>query len=195
LGRSALIVDQRAAGRSGGNVITFGVKEHKDCLRWIDFMVEHFGEDVKIVLCGISMGAATVLLAAGEPLPKQVVGVLADCGYSSAKKIIYKVIRQMKLPPRLLYPFVRLGGLLFGGFDPNQADVTAAMKRCQVPVILFHGDGDDFVPCSMSQENFDACPAAKQLVLIPGAGHGLCYVVDPEGYLQALQNFNPNWGL
>ena len=101
LGRSCLLVDQRASSASEGHVITFGIKEHRDCLRWIDFMVDYFGEDVKIILTGISMGASTVLMAAGSPLPKQVKGVLADCGFSSAKAIICKVIRQMKLPPKL----------------------------------------------------------------------------------------------
>lgn len=195
LGRSVLIVDQRGAGKSGGNVITFGVKESKDCLCWVDFMVKHFGSNVKIVLCGISMGASTVLLAAGQGLPRQVVGVLADCGYSSAKAIIQKVIGQMKLPVSLLYPFVRLGGMLFGGFDPEQANVTAALKSCKVPVIFFHGDKDDYVPCYMSRENFDACPCVKRLVITPGAGHGMCYLVDQEGYLQPLREFAPCWGL
>ena len=195
LGRSVLIVDQRGAGKSGGNVITFGAKEHKDCLCWVEFMVKHFGEDVKIVLCGISMGASTVLLAAGQPLPRQVIGVLADCGYSSAKAIIQKVIAQLKLPPKVLYPFVRLGALIFGGFDPNDADMTEALKNCKVPVIFFHGDDDDYVPCQMSQENFDACPTVKRLVITPGAGHGMCYLIDQEGYLQPLREFAPNWGL
>ena len=180
LGRSVLIVDQRSAGRSGGNAITFGVKEHKDC---------------SIVLCGISMGASTVLLAAGEELPRQVVGVLADCGYSSARAIIHKVIRQMKLPPKLLYPFVRLGAILFAGFDPEQAEVAKALKNCKIPVIFFHGDADDFVPSDMSRENFEACASFKRLVITPGAGHGLCYLVDPEGYLHSLREFAPNWGL
>ena len=195
LGRSVLIVDQRAAGKSGGHVITFGVKENRDCLCWVDFMVKHFGEDVRIVLCGISMGASTVLLAAGQPLPKQVVGVLADCGFSSAPAIIRTVIRQMKLPDRILYPFVRLGGRIFGGFDPDQADMTEAMKRCKVPVIFFHGDADDYVPCQMSRENFDACASVKRLVVTPGAGHGMCYLADQEAYLQPLREFAPNWGL
>ncbi|MBO5725748.1 MAG: hypothetical protein J6S00_01645, partial [Clostridia bacterium] len=65
LGRNALIVDQRCSGKSDGTVITFGVNEHKDCLSWVDFMVNHFGRDVKIIITGISMGAATVLMAAG----------------------------------------------------------------------------------------------------------------------------------
>ena len=189
LKRNALVVDQRAAGESQGNIITFGIKEHRDCLSWVDFMVSHFGPDVKILLTGISMGASTVLMATGHPLPEQVKGVLADCGFSSAKDIICKVIRQMNLPSRLLYPFVRLGAILYGGFDPESHSAVQAVKKATVPVLFFHGETDDFVPYEMSKENFDACASRKQLVLTPGAGHGLCYPVDTVGYLQALQDF------
>ena len=189
LGHSVLIVDQRAAGHSDGNVISFGYNESKDCLQWVDKAIEELGPDVKLILTGISMGASTVLMAAGNPLPTNVVAVLADCGYTSAKEIIQKVCRQMKLPVALAYPFVRLGGILFGRFDPNAADATAALANCKVPVIFAHGDADDFVPCEMSRANFDACPTKKKLVIIPGAGHGLCYLADPEGYWAQLKEF------
>ena len=189
LQRSALLVDQRASGRSDGNVITFGIKEHKDCLKWVDFMVEHFGPDVKIILTGISMGASTVLMAAGNPMPPQVKGVLADCGFTSAKAIMQDVIRQMKLPPQLVYPFVRLAARIFGGFDLEEDSALEAVKRATVPIIFLHGDNDTFVPSSMSQENYDACASRKQLVLISGAGHGLAYPVDKQNYLKALDDF------
>lgn len=189
VGRSALVVEQRACGRSEGKVISFGINEHKDCLAWIDFTVRHFGPDVKIILTGISMGAATVLMAAGKELPSNVVGVLADCGYNSAKEVIQKVIRDMHLPAGVLYPFVKLGARLFGHFDLEETDAETAMKSCKVPVIFYHGEADDFVPCYMSQKNYDACVSRKQLVTIPGAGHGLCYAVDPEKYLETLKSF------
>lgn len=195
LGRSVLIVDQRAGGKSDGHVITFGAKESRDCRAWVDFMVEHFGPEVQIILCGISMGATTVLLAASQPLPENVKGVLADCGFTSARKIIKKVIRQMGLPADVLYPFVRLGAKLYGGFDPEDADAEAALKNCPLPVIFFHGETDDYVPCEMSRDNYEVCPAVKKLVLTPNAGHGLCYPVDPEGYLDALREFAANWGI
>ena len=189
LNHNVLIVDQRAAGHSGGNVITFGYKESMDCLRWVDTAIESLGPDVKLILTGISMGASTVLMATGNQLPNNVVAVLADCGYTSAREIIRKVIVQLKLPAGLAYPFVRLGAILFGGFDPNKADATAALQNCRVPVIFAHGDADDFVPCEMSKVNYDACPTQKALVIIPGAGHGLCYLTDPEGYLAQLKAF------
>ena len=63
------------------------------------------------------------------------------------------------------------------------------MKKCTVPVIFFHGESDDFVPCEMSRINYEACPSRKMLVTIPGAGHGLCYPKDPERYLGSLREF------
>ena len=189
LGRSAFIVDQRCSGKSDGHVITFGIKEHRDCLAWVDFMVNHFGPDVKIILCGISMGASTVLMAAGKPLPENIIGVLADCGFSTAKDIIKKVIRQMGLPADLAYPFVKLGARLYGGFDLEETSALEAMKRCTVPVIFFHGEDDGFVPCEMSRINYEACAARKMLVTVPGADHGLSYPVAPERYLTALREF------
>jgi len=189
VGRSALVVNQRGSKGSEGNVISFGINERRDCFSWLEFMQRRFGLEVKIILTGISMGAATVLMAAGEPLPPNVIGVLADCGYNSAEDIIKKVIGQMNLPAGLAYPFVKLGAKLFGRFDLDETSPVEAVKQCTVPVIFFHGEDDDFVPCEMSRINYEACASRKMLVTIPKAGHGLCYAVDPEGYLAALREF------
>ena len=187
--RSALIVDQRCAGLSEGRTITFGINERRDCLKWIEFMIGHFGSDVKIILTGISMGAATVLMAGAEELPPNVIGILADCGYTSAREIMEVVIGKMGLPPKLCYPFVRLGARIFGHFDPDETSPIEAVKKCKLPVIFFHGEADDFVPCYMSRANFEACASRKRIVTIPGAGHGLSYAIDPDGYVEELYAF------
>ena len=189
LGRSALIVDQRCSGKSQGNVITFGILEHKDCLKWVDFMIDHFGADVKIYLCGISMGAATVLMAAGEELPKNVVGILADCGYTSPKEIIQTVIQGVGLPPKAAYFFVKLGAKLFGRFDLEETSPVEAVAKCKVPVFFIHGEEDTYVPCEMSRKNYEACASRKKLMTVPGAAHGLSYPVAEKEYLQAVGDF------
>ena len=188
LKRSVLMVDQRSCGDSQGNTITFGIREHEDCLAWVDFAVHRF-PDCKLILTGISMGASTVLMAAGKGLPENVLGVLADCGFSSAREIMLSVIRQMKLPPKLSYPFVKLGAILYGGFNPDSYSAMEAMKTVKVPVLFIHGESDDFVPCDMSRKLYEACVSKKRLVTVPGAGHGLAFPVDENGYLLALEEF------
>lgn len=189
LGRNVLLIDQRTSCGSEGNVISFGINEHKDCLAWVDFAVKQFGPDVKLVLTGISMGASTVLMAAGKSLPENVVGVLADCGFSSPKKIIQKCAKDMHLPARLIYPFIKLGAKLFGHFDLEEYTPLDAMKTCKIPVIFFHGEDDDFVPCEMSREIYDTCTSPKRIVTVPKAGHGLVYLVDNSKYFQNVVEF------
>ena len=195
LGRNALIVDQRACGASDGSTTTFGVLESRDCLRWIDFAISEFGEDVKLVLTGVSMGAATVMIAAGERLPKNVKYVLADCGYTSAKDIIKKVIRDMRLPADILYPFATLGARLFGGFALNSRSPIEAVGHASVPIIFIHGDADDFVPCEMSERLYEACSSKKMLTKIEGAGHGIAFPANEEKYLEALREFSEEIGI
>ena len=189
LGHSAFIIDQRACGKSEGNVITFGINEHRDCLSWIDFLNKEFGSESRIFLTGISMGASTVMIAAGETLPKNVVGVLADCGYSSAKEIIKKVILDRGLSPNLFYPFVKISAKLYGGFDLEEKTSIDALKHTSLPVIFYHGEADNFVPCDMSRRCYEACVSKKKLVTVPGAGHGLSYIIDKELYLSSLRDF------
>jgi fermentation-respiration switch protein FrsA (DUF1100 family) len=95
----------------------------------------------------------------------------------------------MGLPPRLCYPFVRLGARLYGHFDLEEFSPVEAVKDCKVPVLFFHGEDDDYVPCEMSRINYEACASRKMLVTIPGAGHGLSYPVDPQQYLQIAGSF------
>ncbi|MEE0946574.1 MAG: alpha/beta hydrolase [Acutalibacteraceae bacterium] len=189
LNRNAFIVDQRACGDSEGNIISFGVNESKDCLNWIDFIINKFGKDVKIILTGISMGASTVLMASGEKLPENVIGVLADCGYNSAEEIIKKIIKEKKLPINLSYFFVRLGALLFGKFDINQSRPVDSVKKAKIPIIFFHGTDDKFVPYYMSEQIFEVTASKKRLILIDDAGHGLSYLKNPNRYLNELSDF------
>lgn len=190
LGHNVLIVDHRASGTSEGRVITFGAKESRDCRAWIDFVINNIDPEAKIIIGGVSMGAATVMAAAGDELPENVIGAVADCGYTSTKDIVKKVMRDMKLPPNILYPFARLGAILFGRFDPDKRSPIKSMQKCRLPIIFFHGDIDGYVPCYMSEQNFEACISSKKrLVIVKDADHGICFPVDIDGYLTALHEF------
>lgn len=187
-GCSALLVDQRAHGASGGRCLSFGVLERRDCLEWIKYVNERCGR-VPVVLAGVSMGAATVLMAAGLELPENVAGIIADCGYTSPKEIICKVAGDAGIPAKLVYPLVRLGARLFGGFDPDGCSAVEALSSAKVPVLLIHGEDDRFVPCEMSRTNRGACRSEAVLLTVPGAGHGLSYLIDHDAYRSAVLSF------
>ena len=189
-GYNALLVDQRAHGKSGGRAITFGIKERYDCIDWIRYANRRFGEETPILLAGISMGASTVLMAADLGLPANVKGIIADCPYSEPKEILKAVIRQLNYPEKVTYGAVRLGGKIFGGFDVEEHSPIEAMKNCSIPVLFIHGDEDYFVPCKMSEECYEACGSAdKKRVLFKGAAHGMSYCVDQALYEKEIEEF------
>ncbi len=188
-GFNLLLIEERAHCTSEGHVITFGVKERKDCLTWIDYARDRFGERVRIVLCGISMGASTVLMASGMNPPENVKGIIADAPFTNPKEIIVKVCRDMKLPPRVIWPLLRLGARLFGRFDLNGADAAEAVRHSKVPILLIHGEDDRFVPCEMGRRIAAANPAMIELHTFPDAGHGLSFLIDRPRYERITRAF------
>lgn len=191
IGHNVLIYDHRGSGKSDGTVLTFGINESRDCRRWINFVLTEINRDAEIILSGVSMGAATAMITAGyEDLPDNVVGIVADCGYTSAKDVIKKVMRDMKLPASLLYPFIKLGARIYGRFDLDEFSPLEQVKKAKMPIIFVHGDKDDFVPLEMSRINYEACASKKKkLLIIKGAAHGLAYPIARDEYLKELSDF------
>lgn len=188
-GFNVIAVDQRAHGRSEGTVITFGIRERWDCLKWIQYANDRFGEDTPIIISGLSMGAATVLMASSLPLPDNVVGIMADCPYSSPAKIIRKVARDRGIPDNLAYPFIRLSAKLIGKFDLEASSAEQEVQKATLPILLLHGEDDRFVPCDMSRQIAASCISYHELHTFPDAGHGLCYTIDPAHYEDVVVHF------
>lgn len=188
-GRNVLLIDERCHGKSEGHTITFGIMERYDCLAWIKYASERFG-NIPILLSGVSMGAATVLMTAGLELPDNVKGVIADCPYDAPSNIIKKVLGvDMGMPVGIVYPLIRLGGVIYGKFNLDADSPVAAVKRAKVPILLIHGDDDRFVPYEMSKNIHASAPEKIEFHTIHGAGHALNYVTSPEEYGQIVHAF------
>ena len=180
-GFSFLLIDHRAHGKSGGEYITYGVYERYDLQNWVNFAVEKFGSDAQILLHGISMGAATVLMASGLELPKNVKAIIADCGFTSPHDIFVRVLDySFHARP---FPLLNIAGAMAkkkANFDFKGASTIDAMKKNTLPVLFVHGEDDDFVPIEMSERNYEACKAEKAFVRIKGAMHACSYLVEKE---------------
>lgn len=188
-GYNSLLVFQRAHGESEGKSITFGVKESYDAISWVDWCRKRFGENVKIILMGVSMGASTVVMASGRGDLKNVSAIVADCGYSSPKEILCHVIKRRGFPLKISYWFVRLGAKLFAGFDPEEYSSLDASRKGNIPILLIHGTKDSFVPLEMSERVRLANPERCTYLYVEGANHGLSYYEDTSEYENALDKF------
>lgn len=189
LGYNLIIAEQRGHAESGGNVITFGVRERFDCIDWVKYAVDRFGKDTKVFLYGLSMGAATVLLACGEKeLPQNVTCCIADCPYSSPKAIIKKVSGDMGFPAELAYPFVALSAVIYGKFRIGNVSCVEAAKNSPVPILLIHGEADTFVPEYMSREIAAHAPMVDYHSF-PNATHAISWMADKERYIKLVTEF------
>ena len=190
LGMNTLVVDQRGHGRSGGHVISFGVRERRDCQSWAQYAYLRFGAQTPIYLAGVSMGAATVLMASELELPHTVRGIIADCPYSSPEAIIRKVAAEnAHLPAAPLMPFVRFAARAFGHFALGESSAVGAVANTDIPILLIHGEADSFVPCDMSREIAAACRGSCTLLTVPGAEHAVSCLAAPEQYRRAVEDF------
>ena len=189
-GCSVLLAEQRGQGNSGGEYMGFGQTECHDCLEWIQWASRQYDEELPVYLGGVSMGATTVLMAAGLDLPECVHGIVADCGFTTPSAIWKHVAnKNLHLSFGLRGPVAdRLyrSRLQIGSEDYSTVE---ALRRTKVPVLLVHGEDDHFVPVEMTYENYEACASPKRMLIIPGADHGMSYYLAKDAYEEAVRNF------
>lgn len=188
-GFNFLSFDHTAAGESEGNYVGFDYFESQDTEEWIDYLVNRFGDDIEIILHGVSMGGATVCQMAST-VPEQVKFIVSDCAYTGALDEFDSVIKSTGIK--------RTGGILrifnamnraFAGFDLELTDVRDSVKSSKVPMLFVHGSKDDFVPTKMGYELYDLCTAPKDLFIADGAEHAQSIMIDKEGYENKLSQF------
>ena len=190
---NVLLVDQRSHGKSEGRLITFGVKESRDVHSWIDFLNKKYSPE-KIVLGGMSMGATTVLLAAGRKMPENVKAIVADCGYTSPEEIIKSVSKRfLKIKADFILPFINLCCICFGGFSIKGVSTEKTLRENRLPVLLIHGEADTFVPCEMSRTAFGCCNENCRLVTVEKAYHGMSFLVDEDKIRDEIKQFLTKW--
>lgn len=191
-GYDVFMVDQRAHGISEGKYTCFGIKERYDVISWVKHICSIYRENCKIVIEGISMGATTVLMASGlKELPDCVKGVIADCGFTSpADEFKYVLKRDYNLPP---FPFLYTADIfarIFAGFSFFELSAENEVKKSELPLLILHGEADDFVPVDFGRRIFKASGSKdKVLITVKGARHGLSYFNDEERCKKALYDF------
>lgn len=190
-GFNVLLVDHRSLGESEGHYIGFGYHESRDSINWLDYLISRFGDGIKIIMHGVSMGSATVMLMCGnEELPGNVIFAIADCGYTSAWNEFAHNLSIAHIPTFPLLDGVNAVSRRFAKYDFKDTDTLAAVSRAKIPMLFVHGKDDTFVPTYMAQQLFDAYGGPyKDLLIVDGAWHAESYRKDPVAYEAKIDEY------
>ena len=189
-GANLLMIEERAHRRSEGEYLTMGIRESEDIALWSREMVRKLGDELPMYLHGVSMGAASVLMAEGENLPENLVGVIADCGFTDPLDIAKDVmIKNMGAVTYVVLPIINFWAKKKTGLSLDDKSATEILRTAKHPVLFIHGTGDDFVPVHMTIKNYHACAAPKRICLVDGATHAMSWYFDTAKYKRALESF------
>jgi len=195
MGYNIFMPDARGHGKSGGDYYGFGWPDRLDLIDWTNLLVEKLGPETEVVYHGLSMGAATVLMASGEDeLPQQVKAIVADSPYQSVYQLFsYQMTRMFYLPP---FPFLDSTSLLTkirAGYSFREASTLNQVEKTDVPVLYIHGKEDTFVPVEMAEELYRRTSSNAELFLVDDANHGESYALESEAYIRKIKQFLGNY--
>ena len=189
LGYNVVLIDERAHGQSQGHSITFGVRELKDAIDWVKYARNRFGEDIELVLIGISMGG-NIVLTASDKIGKA--KIIADCPFSSPKIMLKQSVKDLGLPVGIFYPLINLASIIFAHTNLNKVSAYDSIKNTTNEILIIHGDSDMVVPHFISEDLYKTYPDKIQYELFKGANHGMSYLVDKPRYQKIIKDFLDN---
>lgn len=188
-GYNVLSPDLCASGESEGQYITMGVKESEEVAKWAAKVKER-DANAEIVLHGVSMGAATVMLAAGRYKISGLAAVIEDCGYTSAYEMFTNQLGVIFGLPE--FPIMTCVDIVSGiktAVNVSDAAPIKAVANIKVPVLFIHGAADKQVPPSMMERLYNACHAPKKKYVVAGAGHGDAMTAAGKEYWKIVFSF------
>ncbi len=188
-GFNVLTPDLRGHGESGGEYISFGVKDREDILSWVEYIKQMMGENAKIILHGISMGAATALMT-GAYNDDNVMGIIADCPYASGKEMMKKKIKsRFKIGVNFLYWLMNAYVKAKCKFSMEDSEVLEYVEHIKCPVLYIHGSEDDEITPANSYRLFEKTNSEKEIYIVLGAGHGESVFVEMDKYKRKIREF------
>lgn len=188
-GYNVLMPDLRAHGKSEGKYIGMGWLDRLDLMQWIDYLIATYG-NIKIILYGISMGAATVMMASGERLPSNVRAIIEDCGYTSAwEEFAHELKYLFHMPTFPALYNANMITLIRAKYSLKKASAIKQIAKSNTPTLFIHGDKDKFVPFYMLNKLYEAASCKKEKLVIKNAGHAEAQLIDSDKYWRVVRRF------
>ena len=192
-GFSVLLIDLRDHGDSTREDGRFagGTDEYRDVLGAWDWLRAEQGlAPSSIGLLGISLGAATVLLAAGQE--PDVAAVWEDSSYADLGTAIDAELRREGYPAFLAPGGVLMARAISGDDLVSYSPIDAVGKLDGRPLFITHGTSDTRLSVAYGHRLEAAARAEGGSVgtwFVEGAEHTEAMVTDPTGYQRRLTGF------
>jgi pimeloyl-ACP methyl ester carboxylesterase len=194
-GYATVLLDMRAHGASGGDVICLGYKEYLDTkavVAWIKARAAYKG--VPIVVFGLSMGGASAINSAGEIAA--IDGLISLSAYSSWQDVFYEGMSAQApvLLAKIAKPFAILAAAL--KFRVNAWRISPKNEIAKLgkrPALLMHSRGDSQVLFANFERLRQSAPGQVETFVRDGDHHFMTEsFIEPEKdaeYSQALLKF------
>jgi fermentation-respiration switch protein FrsA (DUF1100 family) len=190
MGYNMLLPDLTGHGRSSGKYVGFGSFDSKNILLWVDYLINRFGEDIEIILHGISMGAATVMNCNEMSPQDQVKLVIEDCGYTSTTAEMNNTLKDLwGFEVKPLVSLASVCSKVKAGYFFGESDPLKNMNKAKNPMLFIHGEADTFVPFEYGKQLYDACPVEKDYLWVPDAVHAFSYYDAKDEYNKKVKDF------
>ena len=168
LGYSVLLVDLPGHGESGGERITFGLREADGVRAALAYLRAQLpGERIGVI--GVSLGAASTVLAHAEPPPDVV--VLESMYPTIEEAVADRLEMRLGKPGRVLAPLLLVQLPLRLGVSTDALRPIDAMAALHAPVLVIAGAEDVHTKLDESRRLFAAAVEPKQLWVVEGAAH------------------------
>ena len=188
LGYNLLVYDQRGHGDNSKTDISMGYLESQDLAEIIAYLRKEYGEDIEIVLHGVSMGAATAILTL--KYIKNIKYVVSDSCYVSLKAIMGELIHKYFIGAYLYVPYIDRFLQNKHGFGLDNIEPFRVLQETDVPILFFHGAKDVFVKASNVDKLYNFTKSYKEKWVFADSGHGNCIVHQPENYAKIIKDFD-----
>lgn len=186
LGGNILTFDFSGSGESEGFCVTCGYRERKDLLKAIEFAKTK--SDAPIFIYGISMGAATTALAAGDS--EDIVGAICDSPFSNLKEYLsMNLSAWTHLPKYPFQPIIFKAMEATSGLTLDQVVPAESVKRAKVPILIMHGRGDHLIPYTESLKLNKINPEMTEVHIIENDDHCKSLEKKRDEYMKYFTDF------
>ena len=193
-----LIISQRSHFDSEGEYLTFGAKESFDILDWVDIVRKIYAPDIPIILHGVSMGAATVLIAAGihdnlvdSNIKPNIICCIADSPYDDIiGQIEHLLGERSNITKKIAIGLFKANMRLRSKASASDASPVTSMSHIKLPIMFVHGKDDRYVLPDNSSRLYELCKSdIKELLIVEEARHVCSFVVNPDEYEKVFTSF------